>query len=225
MIKQEYIMLIMNCKKYMKKAAFQKRTWLPLIPSYLKFYHVIGDETMSDQYRFDDEERILWVKVADDYNSLPKKVINAYEAVLNTFQFNYLFKTDDDQILVNPRFFDMLIGLITKRIVRPHYGGFIVNVDKPYLSQYNKIHPELPDKLPLYATKYCSGRFYFLSKRAISNLLTRKDDIYKEYLEDYAIGFYLNPVFKENILFLATNQFFTDIELSDFPKWVEEGKI
>jgi hypothetical protein len=44
-------------------------------------------------------------------------------------------------------------------------------------------------------------------------------------LEDYAIGFYLNPVFKENILFLATNQFFTDIELSDFPKWVEEGKI
>jgi len=24
---------------------------------------------------------------------------------------------------------------------------------------------------------------------------------------------------------LATNQFFTDIELSDFSKWVQEGKI
>jgi hypothetical protein len=53
MIKQEFIMLIMNCKKYMKKALFQKRTWLPLIPSYLKFYHVIGDETMATE--FDDK--------------------------------------------------------------------------------------------------------------------------------------------------------------------------
>jgi hypothetical protein len=225
MIEQEYIMLIMNCKKYVKKAAFQKRTWLPLIPSYLKFYHVIGDETMSDPYRFDDENQILWVRIPDDYNSLPKKVITAYEAVFNTFQFNYLFKTDDDQILVNQRFFDMLTGLITKRAPKPHYGGFIVNIDKPYLSQYNKIHPELPDKLPLYVTKYCSGRFYFLSRSAISNLLNRKDAIYNEYLEDYAIGFHLNSVFKENILQLATNQFFTDIELSHFPKWVEEGKI
>jgi hypothetical protein len=225
MIEQEYIMLIMNCKKYVKKAAFQKRTWLPLIPSYLKFYHVVGDETMSDPYRFDEENRILWVRIPDDYNSLPKKVINAYEAVFNTFQFNYLFKTDDDQILVNQKFFDMLTGLIIRKAPRPHYGGFIVNVDKPYLSQYNKIHPELPDKLPLYATKYCSGRFYFLSRSAISNLLNRKDAIHKEYLEDYAIGFHLNPIFKENILHLATNQFFTDIELSDFPKWIEEGKI
>jgi hypothetical protein len=119
----------------------------------------------------------------------------------------------------------MLTGLITRKVPRPHYGGFIVNVDKPYLSQYNKIHPELPDKLPLYVTKYCSGRFYFLSRSAISNLLNRKDAIYNEYLEDYAIGFHLNPVFKENILQLATNQFFTDIELSDFPKWIQEGKI
>ncbi len=36
MIDQEFIMLIMNCKKYVKKALFQKRTWLKTIPSYLK---------------------------------------------------------------------------------------------------------------------------------------------------------------------------------------------
>ena len=34
MIQQEYIMLIMNCKKYYKKAKFQKMAWLPKIPDY-----------------------------------------------------------------------------------------------------------------------------------------------------------------------------------------------
>jgi hypothetical protein len=49
--------------------------------------------------------------------------------------------------------------------------------------------------------------------------------IIKEYLEDYAIGFNLDERFKENILSLATNIFFNDIELSDFPRLINEGLI
>ena len=104
MIHQEFIMLIMNCKKYVKKAVFQKMTWLKQIPSYLKYYHVIGDESLDADFKFDNETNTLYVKVADDYNSLPKKVIAAYDAVNKTFNYNYIFKTDDDQILVNNRF-------------------------------------------------------------------------------------------------------------------------
>ena len=225
MIEQDFIMLIMNCKKYIKKALFQKKTWLRSIPSYLKYYHVIGDETLETQYKFDNDNNILWVKVADDYNSLPIKVITAYEAVYDTFNFKYLFKTDDDQILVKPQFFDTIKNLITNMIPPPHYGGYIVDVKQPYLSQYSRIHPELPSQLPLYATKYCSGRFYFLSKSAISNLINKRENIIKEYLEDYAIGFNLDNRFKTNMLSISTNNFFTDIELSDFQKWIEQGKI
>jgi hypothetical protein len=107
----------------------------------------------------------------------------------------------------------------------PHYGGYIVDVKQPYLSQYNKIHPELPSHLPILQTKYCSGRFYFLSKSATSNLINKREKIIKEFLEDYAIGFNLDSQFKTNMLSLATNNFFTDIELSDFPKLLEQGKI
>ena len=225
MVPQEFIMLIMNCKKYQKKAVFQKMTWLQKIPSYLRYYHVIGDTELVTDYKFDDENNILWVKVADDYNSLPKKVIASYKSVYETFDFRYLYKTDDDQILVNPKFFDILTGLINNKKPKTHYGGYIVDVVKPYLSDYHKIHPELPNKLPLYTTKYCSGRFYFISKSAIIDLLAKRERIEGEYLEDYAIGFHLDSIYKREILALSTNQFFTDIELSDFPRLLEEGKL
>jgi len=209
----------------MKKALFQKRTWLPLIPSYLKYYHVIGEESLEAEYKFDNENRILWVKVEDDYNSLPKKVIASYKAVSETFNFKYLFKTDDDQILVNNKIFDIITKLIETKKPKTHYGGYIVDVPKPYLSQYHKLHPELPTYLPIFQTKYCSGRFYFLSNEAILNLLSKRELVEKEYLEDYAIGLNLDSKYKIDMLSIATNKFFTDIELSDFPKWIQEGKI
>lgn len=225
MIHQEFIMLIMNCKKYQKKALFQKMTWLKEIPQYLKYYHVIGDESLDTDFKFDNETNTLYVKVADDYNSLPKKVVAAYDAVNKTFKYNYIFKTDDDQILVNNKFFDMLTGLVKAKQPRPHYGGFIVDVKQPYLSEYHRIHPELPQKLPLYVTKYCSGRFYFLSSEAIQDILSKRERVEREFLEDYAVGFNLSQIFKQDILLIATNKYFTDIELSDFPKLVKENKI
>jgi hypothetical protein len=224
MIKQDYIMLIMNCKKYIKKAKFQKITWLPHIPCYLKYYHVIGDPNLDANYKFDNENNILWIKVEDDYNSLPKKVIRAYKAIFETYEFKYLFKTDDDQILVNEKFFPIIIG-ITNSPKKIHYGGYIVDVKQNYLSQYHKIHPELPEYLPILKTKYCTGRFYFLSKQALSNLIIKSELIEKEYLEDYAIGFNLDIFYKNTMINIATNNYFTDIEHSDFPKMLEENKI
>ena len=210
MIEQDYIMLIMNCKKYSDKASYQKQTWLPEVPGFLRYYHVIGDDTLDSDFKFDHVERILWLKVEDDYNSLPKKVIRAYQAINDTFHFKYLFKTDDDQSLLNPRFFDTLTGILSTKVPKTHYGGYIVDIKQPYLSEYHKIHPELPNQLPLLITKYCSGRFYFLSKAAITNLISKRELIEKEFLEDYAIGFNLDPIYKKDILSLKTDLYFTD---------------
>ena len=206
----------MNCKKYIEKAKFQKKTWLPKIPKYLKYYHVIGDEDLDDDYKFDNENQVLLVKVADDYNSLPKKVIAAYDAVLKTFNFKYIYKTDDDQVLINDSFLN-IVKQLTSTTPKIHYGGYIVDVKQNYLSQYHKIHPELPSYLPILQTKYCSGRFYFLSNQAISNLITKKKNVGNELLEDYAIGYYLDPCFKLNILNLYTNKFLIDIDLTNLP--------
>ena len=225
MIDQDFIMLIMNCKKYAKKALFQKQTWLKQIPTYLKYYHVIGDENLETDFKFDEFEQILRVKTPDDYNSLPKKVISAYNAVLKTFNFKYLFKTDDDQILVKPAFLDTIAKIVNLKNPQTHYGGFTITIKQQHFSNYHTIHPELPKKLPLNPTKYCSGRFYFLSKTAIDDLILKRSHIENEYFEDYAIGFYLNEKYKTTMLNISTNNFFTDIELSDFPQLVKENKI
>ena len=216
MINQDFILLIMNCKKYENKARIQKATWLKTIPPYLKYYHVIGDETMDSDFIFDDVKQVLWVKTPDDYNSLPKKVIQSYIAVNSTFDYKYIFKTDDDQMLTNNNFFNTITKLITNKNPTSHYGGYVVDVPFSYLSQYHIIHPELPKYLPVYATKYCNGRFYFLSKLAVEDLISKKVNIMNEYLEDYAIGFNLDERYKIDILNIAINKIFTDIDMSDY---------
>lgn len=206
----EFILLIFNCKKYQYKAFKQKETWLKDF-NLMPYFHVIGEPELDSEYKFDYIDKILYVKVLDDYNSLPKKVISAYNAIYNTFTFKYIFKTDDDQMLCDNKFLITIKELLIIKTPIIHYGGFVINVDNPYLSQYYKIHPELPKYLPVLQTKYCSGRFYLLSDLAIQNLITKTDNIGQEYLEDYAIGYYLDPIFKKNIFNIQTNKYFTDI--------------
>jgi hypothetical protein len=207
----------MNCKKYEWKADIQRNTWLKFIPGFIKYYHVIGDEELETEYKFinnNNEANILYVKTPDDYNSLPNKVITSFKAVNETFNYKYVFKTDDDQNLINEKFFEVLYKILLQTIGPPiHYGGHIVEITRPFISEYYKIHSELPKNIPIQITKYCSGRFYFLSSKALRNLITKRESIIKEFLEDYAIGYNLHIFFKSNMLKLNTDKAFVDIPL------------
>ena len=206
-MEQEYILLIMNCIKYRYKAQRQKKTWLAELPEFLIYFHVIGDEMLPTDYEIDYDANILYVKTQDDYNSLPQKVMAAYQVISNKYKYKYIFKTDDDQCLTNINFLNIVKNLLDTVYPKIHYGGKIIDVDKPYLSQYYRIHPELPQELKIMKTKYCSGRFYLLSCDAVNSLIIKQDDINREYLEDYAIGFYLHNVYKIGMLRLNTDVF------------------
>lgn len=224
--KQDYILLIFNCVKYKHKALKQKATWLPLLTPRLLYFHVIGDPNLEQDFLINAEQNQIWIKVDDDYNSLPKKVINAYEAISKIYHFKYIFKTDDDQMVSPVRFFDTLINILDAKYNDPvfsnrvHYGGHIVDVKQSYNSEYCKIHPELPTDLIVKKTQYCSGRFYLLSHNVIDFLLLKKNDISKEFLEDYAIGFHM-PInaFKDKIMNIDTSKYFKDFDIS------EDGKM
>jgi hypothetical protein len=214
MIDQEYILLIFNCLKYRFKALKQKETWILDLPKNILYFHVIGVPQLTNKYLFSPSENILYLKVGDDYNSLPKKVIKAYSAIYETYKFKYIFKTDDDQMVSNIRFFDIVMTALNKKYDdqsnRIHYGGHVVDVKQSYQSQYYRTHPELPRDLIVKATQYCSGRFYFLSNNSIEALIQKKNKISEEFLEDYAIGYNLPAQFKTNIMSLDTNKYFID---------------
>ena len=146
----DYILLIFNCIKYKHKALKQKTTWLKDLNTLknknrLAYFHVIGNPKLDQDFVFDTDNQILWLKVADDYNSLPKKVIQAYEAVTKMYKFKYIFKTDDDQRVSPVSFFDTLIKVLDNKYASPvltnrvHYGGYIVDVKQDHISQYYKL--------------------------------------------------------------------------------------
>jgi hypothetical protein len=209
---KKYILLILNCYKYRDKAIKQKETWLKIFEKNndIMYFHIIGCEKTcnekNENYVFDYENNILYTNTKDDYLSLPHKIITAMGAVNDTFDYKYIFKTDDDQKLVNLNFFNILTNCIN---IKHHYGGFILNV-KDHISNYYTIHNELPKKLLLRGTKYCNGRFYLLSKEAVENLLTKKISISKQIIEDHAIGLFLDDKYKENILLINSNKIFID---------------
>jgi len=105
-----------------------------------------------------------------------------------------------------------LYNLLNTKNPPIHYGGHIIEITRPFISEYYKIHPELPNNIHIKTTKYCNGRFYFLSHKVIQNLLSKREEICKEFLEDYAIGYYMHVFFKNNMLKLDTNKSFIDIE-------------
>lgn len=212
-IKQDYILLILNCEKYRHKATRQIETWIQTLSNKITYYHVLGIPELNQEYIIDNENHILYVRVPDDYNSLPKKVIAAYKAITQIYDYKYVFKTDDDQNVVSIKFFEVLMHLLNKSFGKDnqiHYGGKIVDVRQTHVSQYYKIHPELPQNLIIKQCKYCNGRFYFLSSIAVDALIEREKLINQEYFEDYAIGYNLHDIFKSNILRLDTDKVFVD---------------
>ena len=193
--KQDVILLIMNCEQYKDKAEFQINGWLKEID--VPYFHVLGKEDLETPYLFKENERKLYVRTKDDYNSLPHKVISAYAAVHAEYDYQYIFKTDDDQLLTFPIFLNILAQeLLSQTENKAHYGGKIVNVIQDHISQYWMFHPELPKDVFVKKSVYCNGRFYFLSCEAVGSIISKKKEIKKEYFEDYAIGIHLEPEYK-----------------------------
>ena len=201
------LLLIFSCHQYAEKRALQKRTWLPRVS--VPYLHVVGELSQTEPWRLDKDAALLSVRVADDYVSLPQKVVAAFEAVLGLFpEVQYVFKTDDDQCLDEVTFLHLLASRLPRQDAI-HYGGQMLSVE-PHFSQYHLVHPELSPTLFLERTTYATGRFYFLSRAALAALVEQKALFAAEQLEDYAVGYLLPGQFKRRAMSLPSQKYFVD---------------
>jgi hypothetical protein len=211
MIDQTFILIILNCKKYKSKAEIQKKHWLNNLNANISYFHIIGDKEKcgTNDYLFDNLNNILYVNTEDDYLSLPHKVISAIDAINKTYNYKYILKTDDDQMLINENYFNTTLSVLCKKEF--DYGGFLVNVPD-HISKYWMVHDCLPRNLFLKGTQYCNGRFYILSNKIVNILITKKESIKKYIIEDHCIGLHIPEEYKKNILKFNNNLIFIDME-------------
>lgn len=199
---KKYILLIFSCFKYQHKAQQQKETWLKNLPKDIEYFHVMANEKIQEDFIIDKENKLIILKCEDDYVNLPKKVIRAYEVVYSCFNFDFILKTDDDQ-QADVEFFKNITNLINCFDV--NYGGFSIRINQRMSTGRDPLHPEVTDVIRE-PTRYCNGRFYFLSKLAIADLLTKKKEFEQRQVEDYSVGFYLSERIKEKTIYLPDTE-------------------
>ena len=208
----EFVVMILNCKKYNHKRMKQKK-WLSKFTN-LIYFHVIGEPTMEEPYRFDDTEKILYVKTKDDYMSLSHKVISGMGAFAERYPFKYLLKLDDDQNLVKMSFFRLLTTALMAHwdnpATRKHYGGDMAYVTEPKLSTLYKVHPEMPRNYMLLPGNYAGGCCYVVSRESVEHLLKNKNKLITHIFEDYGVGQILQITDKTKILEFNYKDYFVE---------------
>lgn len=174
---------ILTCDKYKGRADGIRNSWLKLLPPSYRVLFIHGRPGQPEGVEGD----CLFLDCPESYETLPRKVHAFLAYALRNFEFDYLFKTDDDTYLDLERFisFDKegadYIGQFREQPVAElgktwHYGKC---TDKAY---------EVPYERP-FVCAWATGGGYFLSRLAAERAVERTADTFADSLfEDMMVG-------------------------------------
>lgn len=144
--------------------------------------------------------KILQLKCSDEYDSLPEKMMYAYEFIMNNSNFNeytHILKADDhdtyftsDQIKEIEVKYQQILNsehYIGQRIIPEHIMGRRHHFPRvlPSSKWYNKMYTEP------YFPYLGGGETYILSRGAMSCIIKHKCELDKHVLEDAMMGYIL----------------------------------
>ena len=144
------------------------------------YYYVIQNNNICNNYEFNNNDNILYVKILDDDKNMNKLFISTLDAINNNFDYKYILKISNNIEIININYINKLLNILRNNNILEnnyHYGGKYIN------------------KL------YCDEKFYFLSKYAVKNLLNKKD-IYYNYNKNNGetTGHLLDNEYKKNAI-------------------------
>ena len=155
------------------------------IPSYAAYFYILQDNSINNDFKFDNANNILYIKKLDnEVYDRAKIIISALNAVNSNFNYKYILKLNDNTQIINYNILGKLLDMLIAND-KYQYGGKILN-------NGNK--------------KYCDKSFYFLSNKAISNLLEKREEYYNYGKDDdEATGSLLDNNYKNVILNFDTS--------------------
>ena len=178
-----------------KKSNFRDLQKLSLNNDNFIYYYFIGDQEIDGDYLVDEVNKIVYLNIPDNYESLSIKTHHALKFIKENYydKIGGVFKSDDD-IELN---LDKLHNCIINNKDIKYFG--IVNDIEEYNSDYhfNKCESKEINKKLIKVPKctYCSGGGYYLDKSLLDTII--EDDSYIELIyEDAFVGYSLN---KRNI--------------------------
>jgi hypothetical protein len=179
------LIAILACEKYEYRADSVRESWLPLVPEDYRVVFVYGRPGEAAELQGDR----LYLDCPEAYEMLPRKVHALLEYALSHFEFDYLFKTDDDTYIDFQRFINLDLHSAD------YVGQFHVMPDPVpeagktwHYGKCNDKAYEVPYERP-FVCAYATGGGYFLSRRAVEIAAGRTAGTKHEHLyEDVMIG-------------------------------------
>lgn len=159
-------------------------------PDFIAHYFV-GDPDIDTDYLLEEETNTVYLKVPDNYESLPQKVAMAMKFADENYgdEIEGLFKTDDE-IELN---LDLLSSFVSDNKEHRYFG--LKNISKVSDSNYhfgkcesqklNKTKVKIP------ACEYCSGGGYYVSKNLLHKIYEQEP---RTIFEDVSVGKILNEL-------------------------------
>jgi hypothetical protein len=178
-----------------KKSTFrdeQKKHLLNTNKDRFIFYYFIGDINLLEDYKVDEENKIVYLKVPDNYESLSLKTYYAMKFINENYldEISGIFKTDDDIIID----VDKLANLIGDNQKYKYFG--LVAKSNGYDSTYHFDKCESPEinKTVSYVPEceYCAGGGYYISKELINNIIDNISVFNDIIFEDCSVGVAMN---------------------------------
>jgi len=93
---------ICSSHRYAERRAAVRETWLKQLPDAVTAFFFVGEGPRLE------EPDVLQLPAGDGYDRLPEKVRTFCRHVLAHYQFDYMFKCDDDTYVCVERLFDLL---------------------------------------------------------------------------------------------------------------------
>lgn len=186
--------IILSCKKRLDKAINKLKNFKESnINAVCRIF--VGDETIEKTYEDND---VIYLKVPDDYESLPIKVHRAMEWYIGNHDIDYIFKTDDDIDINFYKLYELFKNDISNKQL---YCGNLA-VFKPFIdtNHFDKCHDNNNNNKEIlidYYGFYVSGGGYFISTYILKKCLKNYIDLFFKkniMAEDLLMGIVINEL-------------------------------